>query len=403
VSLVPAVCTLLLTASSRFRLYGSAHRLTREALGELEGLLGQVLEEEGTFRLLVRGQEVIVQDLRIDASSGPAFGLARRLEAKGVGMLQIDFGVRGSELEAFCAQLADPAATTIFSGTSLRVGTAEPDVQGAGGGATAPLEILRVQHVEGRRRDAVQDEARQIQAATEYLRDHYEVRTRDFRDIALALLSHLTVQGSLFLNLAEVRDHNLFTYLHTCNVATLSMGLTLGLGIRGEEAFDIGVAALLHDVGKNFIPESVLDKPGPLSEEEWELVRLHPVIGARLLMQQKEVHHLAVVAAYEHHMHFDGIGGYPVAGRPPALQSQLIAVVDTFDALFGKRSYHARYEVLEALEILHTDSGRVYNPEIVDEFSRYVTHHLDAARREGLLEPLQPAAGATPARTPSLT
>ena len=360
--------------------------MTLEALADLQRQLERLLEEEGSFQLLVRGEEVVVQGQRIDATAGPAFGLARRLGSKGIGLLQIDYGVRTEEVQKLCIQLADPAARSVFSQTNVRVGAAELDV-GLHQRRAMPLETLRVQNIDGSRHDEVSDEARQLVDLNQYLRESYEVRTRDFKDIALALLSHMTTQGSLFLNLAEVRDHNLFTYLHTCNVATLSMGFTLGLGVRGEEAFDIGVAALLHDVGKNFIPESVLDKPSRLDEEEWKLVQLHPVMGARLLMRQKEVNRLSVVAAYEHHMHFDGRGGYPAVGRTPALQSQLIAITDTFDALFGKRSYHARYEVLEALEVLHTDSGRVYNPELVDEFSRYVTRHLDAAREEGILGP----------------
>ena len=174
-----------------------------------------------------------------------------------------------------------------------------------------------------------------------------------------------------------MRDHNLFTYLHTCNVATLSLGFALELGADRAAAFEVGTAALLHDVGKSLVPRAILDKSGPLDSDEWAMIRQHPEQGARLLLRQRDVSHLAVAVAYEHHMHFDGAGGYPESPLRPCMQSQLMAVADTFDALFGKRSYHARYDVMDALEILQTDAGRIYNPELVDLFSRFVTRHVE--------------------------
>jgi len=85
-------------------------------------------------------------------------------------------------------------------------------------------------------------------------------------------MSRFTEQDNVFMSLAEVRNHNLFTYLHTCNVATLSIGFSLGLGVSSKDAFDLGVSALLHDIGKSFVPAEILDKPGRLTAEEWEIV-----------------------------------------------------------------------------------------------------------------------------------
>ena len=76
-------------------------------------------------------------------------------------------------------------------------------------------------------------------------------------------------------------------------------------------------------------------------------------------------------------MHHDGVGGYPKTNYAPCLQSQLIAVADTFDALFGKRSYHAKFDVLDAIEILQLNSGTIYNPQLVDEFSRFMYGNMD--------------------------
>jgi hypothetical protein len=369
------VCTLLLTGATRCRLYGVEHRLTRQAVDQLWALLEPVLVADGELRLAVSGDELIAQDVRLDATGGPAAALVRRLGERGVGLLELKRGLERSELEAFALQLAGPAGPSgaaIVSQPHLKIGAA----------MARPLNAvlpdgLRVQEIAGLRDDPVSEEAMEVMRLTQHLRDHQEVRVRDARDIVLGLLSNISCQDNIFLNLAELRDHNLFTYLHTCNVATLGMSFGLSLGLVGEAAFDVGAAALLHDVGKTTVPREILEKPAALDEEEWRIVRRHPEEGARLLLAQPDASHLSVVVAYEHHMHYDGVGGYPKAPFRPSLQSQLVAIADTFDALFGKRSYHARFDVLQALEVLQAERGRIYNPDLVDEFSRFVTMQLD--------------------------
>jgi HD-GYP domain-containing protein (c-di-GMP phosphodiesterase class II) len=365
------ICTLLLTAATRCRLYGPEHRLARQAIDQLWSALEQALGE-GELRLAISGDEVLAGGGRLDATSGPAAALVRRLGDKGIGLVVFERGLQRREIEAFCLQLAETAGGAVVSHPHLRVGAAQARLL-----PSAVPESLRVQELAGWRDDPVSDEALQVFRLTQHVRDHREVRVRDARDVVLGLLTNLTYQDNIFLNLAELRDHSLFTYLHTCNVATLGMSFGLSLGLQGEAAFDLGSAALLHDVGKTLVPKEILEKPGALDADEWKLVRLHPENGARLLLKQPDASHLSVVVAYEHHMHYSGGGGYPESPFGPSLQSQLIAIADTFDALFGKRSYHARFDVLQALEVLQAERGRMYNPDLVDEFSRFVTMQLD--------------------------
>jgi HD-GYP domain-containing protein (c-di-GMP phosphodiesterase class II) len=369
------VCTLLLTGATRCRLYGAEHRLTRQAIDQLSGALEPLLVENGELRLAVSGDELLAGDGRLDATSGPAAALVRRLGDKGIGLVELRRGLQRAELEVFCLQLADTRGGTVTSQPHVRVGAAQANLDRPL--AAVVPEGLRVQDIAGWRNDPVSDEALQVMRLTEHLRDHREVRVRDAREVVLGLLSNLSCQDNIFLNLAEVREHSLFTYLHTCNVATLGMSFGLALGLQSEAAFDLGSAALLHDVGKTMVPKSILEKSSALDDHEWRLVRQHPEEGAKLLLKQPDASHLSVVVAYEHHMHYSGGGGYPQAPFGPSLQSQLVAVADTFDALFGKRSYHARYDVLQALEVLQAERGRMYNPELVDEFSRFVTLQLD--------------------------
>jgi HD-GYP domain-containing protein (c-di-GMP phosphodiesterase class II) len=332
------------------------------------------LADEGNLRIAVSGEELIYRDRRTDASTGPTYGLLRRLTDKGVGFLEIRQGVTRDEIESFCTALADAQGKVLRASDHIKIGTASiADLSTR----TDHPELLRVRNLGGKRDDPVTEEALLVQGLALRVREDYAVQARDLKDIVLSLLSHMSYQGNIFLNLAEVRDHNLFTYLHTCNVATLSMGFGLALGLEGDVAHDLGTAALLHDMGKNFIPQEILDRAGPLTSGEWALIQEHPIRGAEMLMRQEGVNHLAVTVALEHHMHHDGVGGYPKTHYTPCLQSQLIAIADTFDALFGKRSYHAKFDVLDALEILQVHSGSIYNPQLVDEFSRFMNTNID--------------------------
>ena len=108
----------------------------------------------------------------------------------------------------------------------------------------------------------------------------------------------------------------------------------MALGIDGQLLHDIGLAAMLHDMGKLFLPEEVLTKPGKLDEKEWELMKLHPVRGAQYLLSTPGVPQLAVITAYEHHMNYD-LSGYPQVpqGWRQHLCSQMTTISDFFDAL----------------------------------------------------------------------
>jgi HD-GYP domain-containing protein (c-di-GMP phosphodiesterase class II) len=307
---------------------------------------------------------------------GPIYSLSRRLSAKGIGLLEFQSGLERDELRAFCAELADPAATHVRSRRGLQLGEAMV-VPAA---AAAELEALRVQDLSGLRADEVAAEVKQVQQIALHFAEYREVRYSDCDAVLHYILGRLAQDENLFNHLAEVREHNLFTYLHTTNVATLAAGFGLRLGLREKDARELGIAALLHDVGKGIVPEAILNKPGKLDAGEWEIVRRHPVEGARLLLKQRDVPRSAVVVAFEHHLHFRGDGGYPrlPASHRPSAQAQLVSIADTFDALFSRRSYHRNYDILEALELLQDGAGTVHDPWLVDTFTRFLLVDLES-------------------------
>ena len=176
------------------------------------------------------------------------------------------------------------------------------------------------------------------------------------------------------LLLTTVKSYDEYTYHHMVNVCILSLALAHAIGLPRDEAVALGIGGLLHDVGKVKVPAEILQHDGALDEEQWRLIRRHPVDGAGLvLVTSRDTYHPAVAPVLEHHVAFDG-SGYPAlsGGRQPSLSSRLVSVADCFDAVTSKRSYREPEERRQALSILQAGAGRAYDPRVVRTFVRMV-------------------------------
>jgi putative nucleotidyltransferase with HDIG domain len=173
--------------------------------------------------------------------------------------------------------------------------------------------------------------------------------------------------------LATLKSVNEYTFTHVTNVCILTMSLAEFVGIKGEYLHKIGVASLLHDIGKIFIPDEILSKPGMLTPEERRTIESHTVKGARYLMGIEGIPKLAVLAALEHHQKFDG-KGYPSikGGWTPNITSQLICVADVFDAMRSKRSYQESHSLEKIEGVLVKGKGTSFNPLLVDHFLKMI-------------------------------
>ncbi len=167
-------------------------------------------------------------------------------------------------------------------------------------------------------------------------------------------------------NAVEAKDP--VTEHHCQRLASLSARLTERLGLDHRAAETIAYGALLHDVGKIGIPESILTKPGPLDEAEWELMRRHPEIGERICAP------LDAGAAFlpiirHHHERWDG-RGYPdrLAGEAIPLGARIVSVADAFDAMTHDRQYRQARSVADALEEIHRGAGGQFDPELAALF-----------------------------------
>jgi len=175
----------------------------------------------------------------------------------------------------------------------------------------------------------------------------------------------------MVLPLLKLKEFDQYTTTHSLNVAVLAMGLAESLGCRPKEIRAIGVAGLLHDIGKIRIPLEVLTKPGKLTDEERVIMNSHPIDGARVIMQSDEDLGMAATVAYEHHIMLNG-GGYPVMHYPRecAMASRLVHVCDVYDALSTKRPYRDAWPSDRTMLYLEDRAGTEFDPEIVAAFIR---------------------------------
>jgi putative nucleotidyltransferase with HDIG domain len=175
----------------------------------------------------------------------------------------------------------------------------------------------------------------------------------------------------MVLPLLKLKEFDQYTTTHSLNVAVLAMGLAESLGCRPKEIRAIGVAGLLHDIGKIRIPIEVLTKPGKLNDEERAIMNSHPIDGARVIMQSDEDLGMAATVAYEHHIMIDG-GGYPKIHykRECALASRLVHVCDVYDALSTKRPYRDAWPSEKTMLYLEERAGSEFDPELVMAFIR---------------------------------
>jgi diguanylate cyclase (GGDEF)-like protein/putative nucleotidyltransferase with HDIG domain len=166
----------------------------------------------------------------------------------------------------------------------------------------------------------------------------------------------------------SIEAKDIYTQGHCERVSELACALASRAGIPRESMFWFRIGAVLHDVGKLVVPSEILNKPGPLSAAEWQVIRTHPNAGAALL-SEVDFPGDVVPIVRSHHEQWNG-AGYPeaLAGEAIPLSARIVAIADVYDALTSERSYQMPYTHLEAMEIMRREVGRRFDPGLFETF-----------------------------------
>ncbi len=175
-----------------------------------------------------------------------------------------------------------------------------------------------------------------------------------------------------FISLARLKNKDDYTYMHSVAVCALMIALAKKMKLDEHQTREAGLAGLLHDVGKMMVSQSILDKPGKLTDDEFVAVKEHPVEGHKILLESPDVGDAALDVCLHHHERFDGTG-YPhkLAGEQISLFARMGAVCDVYDAITSNRAYKAGWEPSESLRRMAEWNGH-FDPSVFQAFVKCI-------------------------------
>ncbi|WP_034632849.1 HD domain-containing phosphohydrolase [Maridesulfovibrio bastinii] len=219
----------------------------------------------------------------------------------------------------------------------------------------------------------------EVQRRTEDLRQEVRVR-REAQEALLGLQKEvIDTQKEIILTLGEVVEtRSNETANHVRRVAEFSRILASKLGMNDEDVNLIRMASPMHDVGKIGIPDTILNKPGRLTVDEFEIIKRHTVLGYEILKHSsRPIMKAAAIVAHEHHERWDG-KGYPrgLAGEDIHIFGRILCITDVFDALGSDRVYKKAWSLDKILELFNAERGKQFDPDIADVFLKNLDDFL---------------------------
>jgi len=170
-----------------------------------------------------------------------------------------------------------------------------------------------------------------------------KVNIKKAKRIIESMVDHILEEEQILLGMTAIKNYDDYTYYHSVNVSILSIALGQRLGLSRKLLTELGMAALFHDIGKMEIPSEVLNKPTNFTDDDWAIIKKHPVWGVKALLKLKKLDDItirAAVVAFEHHQHVD-YSGYPRVRKRLELDlfSRIVCFADQYDAMTSARVY----------------------------------------------------------------
>ncbi len=205
----------------------------------------------------------------------------------------------------------------------------------------------------------VMNSAMDLKHDNEILEVRVRERTRELTEANIDAIYMLAIAS-------EAKDED--TGAHVRRIFRLTREIAAGLGMSSRQAEDLAYASVLHDVGKIHVPDQILKKPGPLTDDEWKVMREHTIAGERILSDKPFFSHARKIAR-SHHENWDG-SGYPdaTAGEHIPIEARIVHLADVYDALTSPRVYKAAWKPVEAADFIRESKGHMFDPDLVSLF-----------------------------------
>jgi HD-GYP domain-containing protein (c-di-GMP phosphodiesterase class II) len=337
----------LYTALRSLKLYPLENTTVQKALDDLDASAQALLQTEVDLEIRMAGDFLFVNAtrLRVELDNYASFShILAMLRAFDIGVLHVRTGMERREWQIFLSLLLSISQQGVME---ERLEELQERLDAA---KVTHLEVERAQ-AEGGSSEESRHQAKRVYAeGVAVTRDVVAgVRLgrgprlkRVKRAVQLVVDQVLNNEMSM-VGMTTVRDYDEYTFTHSVNVCIFSVALGKKLGFSKVQLLDLGMTALLHDVGKARVPAEILNKTGSLDEREWRFIQQHPWMGALTLFGMRayeEVPYRSILVAHEHHMKMD-LSGYPKTIRPRTLGmfSRIVSVADGFDAATTRRVY----------------------------------------------------------------
>ena len=352
-------------AISTMALYRDGHPARERALDNSFDQLQRLRESDPAPRFSFLGGEVVYQSRGLQELKD--WDWAARLAEAGIERLEMSVGVMREEYEEFLdtvlgrlafavldtSRIPDTSVARPERPSSIRFGSI-----GVRGMTTEQRADLPVTATIGYN---LQEEAEAVRWLHREVQDKATLPLLEAEAVVRSLSVAMHSDSQMIIPLLQLKEFDQYTTTHSTNVAVLAMALAEYLGLSGKDVRDYGVAGLLHDLGKVRVPKEILVKPGKLTEQERDVMRLHPEDGARIILQRETRLDLAATVAYEHHIMLNGTG-YPHLHyhRGCHHASHLVHICDFYDALRTNRPYRGAWESEKVLTYIENGIGREF-------------------------------------------
>ena len=357
--LVAHFLTALAQAMSAMTLYKRSHPAVERAIGSAYDHLFQLQCAEPRPSLTFLGDEVVFKDRPLKGLRSWEWG--PRLAEVGVQRLEFDGPASRTDFDGFVDALYH------------RLADVEAPTEGGEGGSNAiRFGAVGLREGDGLLADVgtligytLSDEIETMQWVDQECRTRGTLHLVEADTIVRSLALAMHADAEVMIPLVHLKGYDQYTTTHSLNISVLSMALAEFIGLPSKDVRRIGIAGLLHDIGKTRVPQELLNKSGKLTDEEFAAIQRHPVEGAKILIEREANLDLAATVAYEHHIKYDG-GGYPKRTYPrkchPA--SDLVHLCDVYDALRTHRPYRKAWTQERVLGYIEEELGAEFEPEL---------------------------------------
>lgn len=362
---------LLAAVMRNVTLYPEAHPILLTAADKLRAKLEELLVNRKEVAFYIVGGELFFETISVPADENLML-LMEQFSSREVGGVIFRPGLESMDLIRFSILLnKEPAFFSAL--TDIKEVLAKEGV--------AHIEIHKVMLADKKVGDAIKSGKKK---AADIFKDAIETvkelvqagqldkaaNVRKMNSVVQTMVDSVLDNRDALMGLTSIKMYDEYTYAHSVNTSILSVSLGTYLSFDKPQIAALGVAALMHDIGKVTVPHEVINKPGKLTEAEWEQVKRHPIEGALLLADIPGVSKLAMVAAFEHHQHGDERGYPKVAGELRQHPfSQIVALADAYEALTAARVYYSvQMPPDQAIRILIKKRGIAFNAVLVKAF-----------------------------------